>query len=86
MRIRAWVVIQVVKVVVGVERAIAQIIVHVSVQLVATGLGHNVDHVASAPTVLRSKAILLDLELLHVVRRGDINDPAPALAGIPRAV
>src|SRR5580704_15447479 len=86
MRIRAREPVQVIEVVVRVECSIAQIIVYVSVQTVASGLGHDVDHISSAPPVLRAEGILLDLEFLHVVWRWNIDDPAPALARIPRAV
>src|SRR3954466_3556599 len=63
----------------GVQGRIAHVIVHVSVQPAATGLGHNVDHISSAPAVLRGERILLNLEFLNVIRGRNIDHPAPAL-------
>src|SRR6266700_5511183 len=86
MRIRTRVPMQIIEVVVGVERPVAQIVVHVAVQTAASGLGHDIDHISCAPAVLRGERILLDLELLHVVGRGHVNNTSPAFTGIPRAV
>src|SRR5205823_12966234 len=85
-RIRARESVQVIEVIVGIECAITQIIVYVAVQTVAAGFGHNIDNIARAPTILCGEGILLNFELLHVVRRWDIYDAAPTLACIPRTV
>ena len=69
--------IQIVEVVVRVEVAIAQIVVRVSVQTAASGLGHDVDHISRAPAVLRGERILLNLKLLHVIGRWNVDDSAP---------
>src|SRR5690242_14994206 len=84
LRIWARTPMQIVEVVVGVERTIAQIVVNISVQSAAAGLAHDIDHISCAPAVLRGERILLDLELLHVVGRGHVNNTSPAFTGIPR--
>src|SRR5215469_8265403 len=71
---------------VGIKRGVAQIVVNIAMQAATAGLGHHVDHISSAPTVLRREGILLDLELLNVVWRWHVNNPAPAFAGIPCTV
>src|SRR5581483_7304115 len=86
MRIRAREPAQVVEVVVRVEGAIAQVIVHIAVDLTGAGLCNDVDDVSCAPSILCSEGILLHLELLHVIRRWDVDNTAPALAGIPGTV
>src|SRR5205823_8282305 len=81
MRIRAREPAQVVEAVVGVERPIAHVVVHIAVALTGAGLCHDVDDVSCAPSILCSEGILLHFELLHVVRRWDVDNTAqPSLA------
>src|SRR3954453_18143362 len=86
MRNRFLETIQVVEVVVRVKGRITQIVVCVPVQTAASGLRHHVDHVSSAPAILRRKCVLLNLELLYVVRRRDVDHATPTLACVPGAI
>src|SRR6187551_3390720 len=61
--------VQIIKVVVGVERAVAQKLIHNSMQTTPPGSGYKIDNVAGTPAVLRCERVLLDLELLHILRR-----------------
>src|SRR6266480_1825313 len=63
---------------VGVELAVSQVLVHVSVQAAASRFRNYVNDVSGAPAVLRGKGMLLHLELLHVVRGGNVPDSAPS--------
>src|SRR5689334_6170926 len=70
----------------GIQRTVAHVVINIPMQLAAAGLGHHIDHVSSAPTVLRGERMLLDFEFLHIVRRRNVNDAAPSGTGIPRTV
>ena len=85
-RIRAWVSVQSIEVVVRVECTIAQIVVNVSMQSAAAGFCNDIDYISRAPTVLRGERVLLDFEFLHVIGRWNIDHTAPTLAGVPRAI
>ena|SRR6185437_7057487 len=71
---------------VGVKRGVTQIIVNITMQAVATGLGDHIDHISSAPTILCRERILLDLEFLNVVRRWNVDDAAPTFAHVPGSI
>ena len=72
--------------VVGVKLAVAQVLVRIPVQRTASRLCHHINDVPGAPAILRGKGMLLHLEFLHIVRRGHVNNPAPAADGIPSAI
>ena len=55
----------------------------VAVEGVGAGLGDHVDDVARAPSILGSEGVVLDLELLDRVNRGNKNNAAPLGIGIP---
>src|SRR5690348_2822136 len=52
----------------GIERSVAQIVIHVAMQLAAARLRDDAQHISCAPAVLRCERMLLNLELLHIVR------------------
>src|SRR6267378_5627556 len=49
----------------------------IAVEPVGAGFGHDVDDVAAAPAILGSKRVGLNLELLHGVNGGNIDDATP---------
>ena len=71
---------------IGIERGVAVELIDVAMELVGSGLGDDVDDVAGAPSILGSKGVVLNLELLHRVDRRNIIDRAPLRVGIPGAI
>lgn len=70
----------------GIQHAVAIEHVGVAVEAVGARLGNHVDDVAAAPPVLSGESIGLNLELLHVVGRWDVDHATPVGRGIPGAV
>src|SRR5256712_3916326 len=54
----------------GVQKVVAAEVENVSVELVASALGYDVDLSAACATVLRTIAVSLDLELVNAIDRG----------------
>src|SRR6266851_1001892 len=78
--------VAIVEVVVRIESTVPVELEQVSVETVGSGFGDDVDDVSAAPAILRGEGVGLDLELLDVFDRGNVDDAAPVLRGVPGSV
>ena len=58
----------------------------IPVESIGSRFGYHVDHISAAPSILRCKRVGLNLKLLHVVHRRNVDHPSPVDARVVGAI